>query len=409
MRGSLLHGIARRVLSYQSVWGAGLDTSSSSYDGWGPGTLAGVKVTQDSALRLDAVYGCVRLLADSVAQLPLDTFRRVSEGRREPYPLPIWLEFPNSELTRYELFERMMASLLLDGNAYVYVNRQANGDIVELIPLHPGQVRVERDRATRRLMFHVQDDAGDRFTVPFTEMLHVRGFTVGGPVGLSPIAYARQTIGRGVAAEKFQSQWLGDGAIPSSILSTDQQMSREQAQRNQEEWIASHAGRRRPAFLSGGLKWAAITLSPDDAQALETEKWTVQKIARLYRVPPHMIGDLERATFSNIEHQAIDFVTHTLNPWLVRIEQAMRWLLPFGVYPRFNVAGLLRGDTLARYQAYAQARTAGWLNVDEIRELEDRPPVVGGAGKDYLQPMNMVPLGTPVADKTVIPATRSSE
>lgn len=399
MRASLLHNIAHRVLSYQSVWGAGLDTSTT-YDGWGgPGTAAGVRVTQDSALRLDAVYGCVRLLADSVAQLPLDTFQRVSDGRRDPYPLPIWLEFPNSELTRYELFERMMASLLLDGNAYVHVSRKPNGDIVELTPLHPSAVRVERDRATRKLVFHVTDEDGTVVRVDFYSMLHVRGFTVGGVTGLSPIAYARQTIGRGVAAEKFQSQWLGDGAIPSSILSTDKDMSREAAQRNQEEWIASHAGKRRPAFLSGGLKWEAITLSPDDAQALETEKWTVQKIARLYRVPPHMIGELERATFSNIEHQAIDFVTHTLNPWLVRIEQSMRWLLPAGVYPRFNVAGLLRGDTLARYQAYAQARTAGWLNVDEIRELEDRAPVIGGGGADYLQPMNMVPLGTATPPK----------
>jgi HK97 family phage portal protein len=244
--------------------------------------------------------------------------------------------------------------------------------------------------------------------VPTSEVMHIRRYSLPGCLnGISPIEQARQGIGLGLAAERYGARYFGDSANPSSVLESDQNMDDDEVTRVQRNWIASHGGRRHPAIMSGGLKWRPISISPNESQFLETRKFQRGEIASLFRVPPHMIGDTEKSTSwgTGIEQQSIGFVTYTLGPWLRCIEGAFTNLLPKGQFFRFNVDALLRGDIKSRYEAYSQARNAGWLNVDEIRELEDREPVPGGAGQDFLQPLNFGPLGSdPLATKEPAPS-----
>jgi HK97 family phage portal protein len=259
------------------------------------------------------------------------------------------------------------------------------------MPLHPDHVRVERDANGQK---RYRLPSGE--PIPRADILHVRLFPQAGlDVSPSPIQVARETIGLGLAAQAFGARWFGEGAAPSSMLTTDQPLSDTQVKQLKSEWIATHGGRRQPAILAGGLKWEPITITPEESQFLETRKFQRAEIASLFRVPPHMIGDLDRTTSwgTGIEQQSIGFVVHTLRPYLERIEGALTRLLPGQQFVKFNVDGLLRGDTPARYTAYQQALDGGWMNPDEVRALEDRPPIPGGAGKKYRQPLNYGPLG----------------
>jgi HK97 family phage portal protein len=216
-------------------------------------------------------------------------------------------------------------------------------------------------------------------------------------MGLSPIEQARQGIGLSLAAERYGARFFGDSANPSAVLETDANLTDDAARRTVESWVSSHGGRRHPALMSGGLKYRPISITPEESQFLETRGYQRGEIAMLYGIPPHMIGDTEKSTSwgSGIEQQSIGFVQFTLLAWLRPIEAAYsKYLLPRGQSMRFNVSGLLRGDTAQRYTAYTQARNAGWLNVDEIRALEDLEPVPNGAGASYIQPLNMGPLGS---------------
>lgn len=355
---------------------------------------AGESVNERTALRLIVVYACVGILADSIAALPIDQFRRRSRTVRE--------EVPASRMVReldYERVYQYVTSLALRGNGYGIVTERDPLEFpVSVLPVHPDDVTVEPirdgsvDPRRRGWRYRVGGDL-----VPDEDVIHLRRFVLPGlPVGLSPIEAAAQAIGLGLAADRFGARWFGDGAAPASILSTEQDLDDTQVRRAQESWVNTHGGRRLPAVMSGGWEYKPVTITPNESQFLETRKFQRSEIAMLYRVPPHMIGDTEKSTSwgTGIEQQSLGFVKFTLMPWLRCIETAISDQLPRGQFVRFNVDALLRGDLKSRYEAYTHARNAGWLNVDEIRELEDREPVPDGRGQDYLQPLNMGPLGS---------------
>lgn len=368
---------------------AGLTVPSNSDFG---AVTTGVPVNDASALRLSAFYACVRLLADSIASLPWDSHRKRGDVREEVTPQPSLLRDPFAELTTFEWKHMLMVSLAMRGNFYGQVVERDRLEYPTAIrPLHPDEVRIDRDPDTfvRRVWIN-----GRRF--PMGDLFHIKAFSLpGSDVGLSPVSMARESLGLGLAAEQFGAKWFRDGASPSSVLETEQSLPEPEVRRTQQSWIQSHGGRRRPAVLTGGFKWRPISITPNESQFLETRKMQVNEIARIFGVPPHMIGDVEKSTSwgTGIEQQSIGFVTYTLRPWLTRIESAMNRITPAGQFVKFNVDGLLRGDTKSRHEAYQMALDGGWRNPDEVRALEDLPPIPGGVGQKFRQPMNFAPLG----------------
>lgn len=375
--------------------------------GWGPyadGTIppptadgiandAGVVVNERTALQHLDVYSCVGIVADAWAQLPVAAHERRGEIRVPVEPQPPIMVDPGSgiDLDPMDWRHRIATSLLLRGNAYVaWLEVDGLGRPTVGTPVHPDDVTVYRGEGHRKL-FKVR---GQREPFDSSGMMHIPGFTVAGELeGLSPIGKAARSIGLGIATERFGARWYADSAAPSSVLETDEELADGLAEEIQAEWIASHGGRRRPAVLTGGLKWRPVSLKPDESQFLATRKLNTTQIARLFRVPPHMIGDVERSTSwgKGIEEQGIGFVTYTLGPWITRFEQAISRYLPPGQYARVNVASLLRGNARDRYLSYAVGRQWGWMSVNDIRRLEDLSPITDG--DTYLQPLNMVDAG----------------
>lgn len=351
-------------------------------------TSAGVVVNERTALQIIDVYACVSLRCDSVSMLPTGAYQRSGVTRTELPKQPPLAVQPDPEMEPGEYWAGMEASLLLRGNAYAaIVDRDRLGFPTSVKLLHPDDVRPRRDPNTKLIVYELAN--GDR--LQRFDMIHVRGLTMPGEItGMGPIECARRGLGATIATEDFGAKWFRDGAAPSSVLETEQDLDELAAKRNLARWVSTHGGRRRPALLSGGLKWRPVTITPNDSQFLETKKYNTTQVARLFRIPPHMIGDLEKSTSwgSGIEEQGIGYVVYTIGPDLVRFEAAFTRQMRPPQYFKFNVGGLLRGNTKDRYAGYAIGRQWGWLSVNDIRELEDRPPIEGG--DTYLQPMNMI-------------------
>lgn len=388
----LRRAFERRDLGHLATDPMGTSAIPSNSDGFD--TTTGIGVNDRTALGLTAFYACVRLLSDTIASLPWDAYRK-SDGdavRREVTPGPSLLRVPAPSMTAFDWKHMMMVSLAMRGNFYGWITQR---DVLEyptsIIPLHPDNVRIERDPQTLEKRVFV---GGQR--VPPSDLFHIRAFSLPGQdVGLSPVMMARHSLGLGLAAQEYGAKWFRDGASPSSVLETEQSLEDDQVRRVQRSWVASHGGRRRPAVLSGGFKWKPIQITPEESQFLETRQFQGVEIAQLMGVPPHMIGIVDRSTSwgTGIEQQSIGFVTYTLRPWLTRIEAAMTDALPRGQFVKFNVDGLLRGDHKSRNEAYRIAIEGGWRNPDEVRALEDLPPIPGGVGAKFRQPLNFGPLG----------------
>ena len=363
---------------------------------------AGEPVNESSALSLVAYYAAVRLLADTIASLPWDAYRRRGGQQVELDPAPALLRDPYGMLTEYEWKHQMTVSLAMRGNFYgLIVERDWLEFPTQIQPLHPDWVLRDHERVAGRMTGRVVTRVLGE-VIPEADLFHIRGFTPPGAYdGLSPINLARHSIGLGLATQRFGSQWFADGAAPSGQLITDQELNQEQITRNQEQWIATHGGRRLPAVMTGGMKYEPISITPEESQFLQTRDFTIKEMAMLVGVPPHMIGDVERSTSwgTGIEQQSIGFVTYNLRSWLTSIESAVsKWLLPRGQHVKFNVDALLRGDLKSRYEAYRVALEAGFKNPDEVRELEDLPPIPDGAGQQFRQPLNFGPLGQEADD-----------
>lgn len=362
-------------------------------------SASGRSVSDTTALQSTAVLACVRVLSETIASLPLIMYRRLPRGKqRDPgHPLHRVLhDSPNPELTSFEFREAMMGWLGIRGNAYASIVWNGAGDVAELWPLPATLVRVERMDNGKLIYFVQTRDAGE-VPVRQADMLHIRALSSEGVLGYSPITMAREAIGLSLAAEEYGGRFFSNNAAPRGFLETPHKLGDDGRKRLREGWEAAHGGlekSHRVAVLEEGMKWAAVGLSQEDAQFIQTRKFQVTEIARVYRMPPHMIGDLERATFSNVEQQAIDFVVHTIRPWLVRWEQAYHRALfterdRGSHFAEHLVDGLLRGDAAARHATYALGRTWGYYSANDVRALENRNPIEGG--DVYLVPMNMVP------------------
>ena len=366
----------------------------------GGGSASGVRVDELRAMQTSAVYACVKILAETVASLPLHLYKKGKNGKNETaeqHPLFSCLyESPNEEMTSFEFRETMMTSLLLWGNAYARKIRK-NGHVTELWYLKPNLMTVERDSQTGRIKYTYSDDIKNQtFVYSPDQVFHVKGLSIDGVLGLSPIAQAREAVGLSLATEQYGAKFFGNGARPGGVLEHPGILK--DPEKLRESWNKVYQGTRnshKVAVLEEGMKYHTIGIAPEDAQFLETRKYQVNEICRIFRVPPHLVGDLDRATFSNIEHQSIEFVQHTVRPWLVRWEQSIsRQLLDekerLLYFAKFNVDGLLRGDYKSRMEGYAVGRQNGWLSINDIRRLEDMSLVpVEQGGDDYLVNGNM--------------------
>lgn len=372
----------------------------------GIGTAAGVYVSDEGALAYGAVLACVRVLSESVASLPCILYERVTDGGRDgkrratEHPLYALLHNkPNPEISAFELWEMALVHLLLWGNFYAEIVVDGRGDVSQLWPIPPRLVTPKR-LPNLQLVYDVSLDEGTkRFGAEW--VFHVAGLRTSGLKGLSVVGQAREAIGLGMAAERYGSAFFGNGAVPGGVLEHPGLLTDDAHGRLKKSWKDDHEGldnAQRIAVLEEGMKYHQIGIPPEDAQFLDTRKFQRSEIAGMFRVPPHLIGDLERATFSNIEHQSLNYVVYSLQPWLRRIEaRANGWLLLAPDQPRyfaeFLVDGLLRGDIVSRYQAYATGRQWGWMSVNEIRQRENLNPI--DEGDVFLQPMNMIEAGTP--------------
>lgn len=367
---------------------------------------SGVRVDELRAMQTSAVYACVKILAETVASLPLHLYKKGKNGKNESaeqHPLYSCLyEMPNEEMTSFEFRETMMTSLLLWGNAYARKIKK-NGHVTELWYLKPQYMTVERDTQTGRIKYTYSDDITNQTYVYRPEQIfHIKGLSLDGVTGLSPIAQAREAVGLSLATEEYGAKFFGNGARPGGVLEHPGILK--DPEKLRDSWNKVYQGTRnshKVAVLEEGMKYHTIGIAPEDAQFLETRKYQVNEICRIFRVPPHLVGDLERATFSNIEHQSIEFVQHTIRPWLVRWEQAIsRSLLDekerLLYFARFNVDGLMRGDYKSRMEGYAVGRQNGWLSANDIRGLEDLPPIPKEQGGDeYLVNGNMMTATQP--------------
>ena len=375
---------------------------------FGP-TSAGRPVTERSAMQMTAVYGCVRILAEAIAGLPLHLYRYKDGGGKEKavdHSLYRLLhDEPNPEMTSFVFRETLMTHLLLWGNAFAQVVRNGLGEVIGLYPLQPNRMSVGRDLDTKQLYYEYQttwdEPAGEYKIIRLTpsDVLHIPGLGFDGLVGYSPIAMAKNAIGLAQATEDYGASFFANGAAPGGVL--EHPGTIKDPSRVRESWQATFGGPgngNKVAVLEEGMKYTPISVSPEQAQFLETRKFQVGEIARIFRIPPHMIGDLEKSSFSNIEQQSLEFVKYTLDPWVIRWEQAIsRTLLTpkekSELFVKFNVEGLLRGDYQSRMEGYAVARQNGWMSANDIRELEnlDRINEVDG-GDLYLVNGNMLPL-----------------
>ena len=384
-------------------------TSGSAYSFFMGGSTSGKRVNERSSMQMTAVYSCVRILSEAVAGLPLHFYRYTDNGGKEKaadHPLYFLLhDEPNPEMTSFVFRETLMTHLLLWGNAYSQIIRNGKGEVIALYPLMPDRMNVERDSKGQLYYEYTvsMDDAptvkGSTVVLPPSEVLHIPGLGFDGLVGYSPIAMAKNAIGMAIACEEYGAKFFANGAQPSGVL--EHPGTLKDPSRVRESWQSTFGGSHnanKVAVLEEGMKYTPISISPEQAQFLETRKFQINEIARIFRVPPHMVGDLEKSSFSNIEQQSLEFVKYTLDPWVSRWEQSMaRSLLTpeekKQYFVKFNVDGLLRGDYQSRMNGYAVGRQNGWMSANDIRELENLDRIPEELGGDlYLINGNMMPL-----------------
>lgn len=358
----------QRSLSYQDVFGTGAD----------PGALRGS--TQERALRLSPVYAAVRLLADSVASLPLKAFT-ASGDARQPLPLPALFQRPAAAGARYDWLHRCMTSLTLRGNAYgLVVATDATGWPSQVEWLHPDDVAVADNFAAHPVWYYKGRRLEDG------ELLHIPAFTLPGQIlGLSPIAYFAATTETGLLAQQFGKDWFANGSSPAAVLESENDIGKDAATILKARFKEA-AANRDVAVLALGVKYRPISVPAEESQFLETIKASANQIAAIYGVPPEKVGGETGSslTYSTVEQNSIDFLTWTLRPWLVRLEAAFSQWRPPVEEVRFNPDAMIRTDTLSRYQAYGMALDQGWRNRDEVRALENEAPLPNGLGQTYL-------------------------
>ena len=344
------------------------------------GTTSGKAVNERTAMQTSAVYACVRILAESVAGLPLHVYERTANGSKSTKPShPLYRllhDEPNREMTSFVFRETLMSHLLLWGNAYAQIIRDGRGFPIALYPLLPDRMAVDRNESGE-LVYTYQSDKG-QVKLRRENVLHIPGLGFDGLIGYSPIAMAKNAVGLALATEDYGATFFANGANPGGVLEHPGVIKPDQVERLRESWQSQFGGANahKVAVLEDGLKFHQMSIPPEEAQFLETRKFQINEIARIFRVPPHMAGDLEKSSFSNIEQMSLEFVKYTLGPWVIRWEQSLTQalLLPgdkAALSIRFNLDGLLRGDYQSRMQGYSVGIQNGFYSVNDVRALED--------------------------------------
>lgn len=382
-------------------------TAGSGYSFLLGSSASGKAVNERSAMQITAVYSCVRILSEAVASLPLHLYKYTDTGTEKATEHLLYFllhDEPNPEMTSFVFRETLMTHLLLWGNAYAQIIRNGKGEVLALYPLMPDRMNVDRDEHGDIVYEYMvsQEDApinkGSTVKLSPSEVLHIPGLGFDGLIGYSPIAMAKNAIGLAIATEEYGSKFFANGATPSGILEYPGTVK--EPERVRESWNKGFGGENnhKVAILEEGMKYTPISISPNEAQFLETRKFQIDEIARIFRVPPHMVGDLERSTFSNIENMSLEFVKYTLAPWVTRWEQSLSRCVfnddeKRQLFFKFNVDGLLRGDYQSRMNGYAIARQNGWMSANDIRNLEQQDQIPDEEGGNlYLINGNMLPL-----------------
>ena len=355
-------------------------------------TTSGKPVNERTAMQTTAVYACVRILAEAVASLPLHVYEYQDDGGKKlvhDHPLYYLLhDEPNPEMTSFVFRETLMSHLLIWGNAYAQIIRDGAGRVLGLYPLLPDKMDVQRDdKGNIYYVYSRNSDENPRFKeygnikLKAEDVLHIPGLGFDGLIGYSPIAMAKNAVGMTLACEEYGASFFANGANPGGVLEHPGVLK--DPSKVRESWNSVYRGvnnAHKIAVLEEGMKYQQIGIPPEEAQFLETRKFQINEIARLYRIPPHMVGDLDKSSFSNIEQQSLEFVKYTLDPWVIRWEQSLQrsLLLPGekGKYfIKLNVDGLLRGDYQSRMNGYAVGRQNGWFSANDIREMENMNPI----------------------------------
>ena len=366
-------------------------------DAGGQTSAAGKRVNETTSMRVSAVYACVHVLAETLASLPLFVYERQERGKKKStdHPLHSVLhDQPNNRLTSTEFFELMMGHLALRGNAYAEIIPGLRGAVEQLLPIHPDFVEVE-ELGNRKLRYVIREENRQERRLTQEQVLHVRGLSSDGICGMSVLGAARETFGLALGQQEYGATVFANQTKLSGVLEHPGKIDHEGYKRIRESWQSTYGGSRnahKTAVLEEGMKFNPISMTSEDAQFIESRQFQVTDICRFFRVPPHMIAELSRATFSNIEHQSIGFVVYTMMPWIRRWEQAIQrdLMVDERFFARFSVNGLLRGDVKSRMEAYQIGVQNGWLSPNDVRELEDMNPVDGG--DVYLAPLNMTTI-----------------
>ncbi len=379
----------------------------------GETTAAGVAINQRNSLREEAVWACVQAISQDVASMPLITYRRLERGKERATNHSLYRllhDEPNPHMTAYQLRNTEQGHVLLWGNAYTNVQRDADGNVVALWPLRPDSMDppVLSEAGTLLYLYHLP--SGEPRALTQSDVFHLRGLSMDGLVGLSAISEHRQALALSLATLEFGTRFFGNDSRPGGILQAKTRLSKEASDRMKKSWEEAHQGltnAHRVAVLEEGVEWKQVGIPPEDSQFLETRLFQIQSVARIFRIPPHKIGELSRATFSNIESQAIEYVRDCLRPWLTNWEQQINkdLLLPSEkgrYFAEHKMDVLLRGETSARFAAYQLAIQNGVMSPNEVRELENMNPFPGG--DTHLQQLNMVPYGTKPPEPAPQPA-----
>jgi HK97 family phage portal protein len=362
-------------------------------------------VNTETALKYTAVFSCIRVLSETVASMPIKLYRKKKDGGREEKNdiavYDILHNKPNDEMTPFSFKEMGMIALNTGGNMVCEKLVNGRGELVGLYPCEWGLVKIERNKDTKKLTYTISN-GNDKKELRREQVFHIPGMSIDGVVGISPIQYASQAITLGLQYEKYGVNFYKNGALPSGALETEKSLGDTAYQRLKEDFEKSYTGlvnAGKPIILEDGTKYHSITINPVDAQLLESKYFQIEDIARIYRVPQHLINKLDRSTNNNIEHQGLEFIMYTMLPWFKRWEESQNMQLLTkeerlaGYYTEFKMDALLRGDVKARSFAYAQGRQWGWLSVNDIRRLENMNGI-GSDGDRYLEPSNMMKAGS---------------
>jgi HK97 family phage portal protein len=359
-----------RAISFQTVWGAGSDLESLN--------LSGVNINSNTAFEVVAFWSAVSLISDTIATLPIDSFIR-RDGNRRPYrPRPAWVDQPDVDMTRQAHYQQVLVSLLVSGNSYTRIFRNASGDVVNLVVLDPNTVTVRRSAIGRKIF--LIENSGE--TLTSDEIIHITDLIQPGSlVGLSRVQNLKEALGLSSAMQSFASRFFGTGATTQGIIEYPGNLTPDQAKQLRDGFDSAHRGFRRAhktGVLSGGASYKQTTVPNDAAQFLESRRFSVEEIARAFNIPLSMMGVPGTQSYASVEQNAIQFVTHTLRPYIEKMEWSYSRLLPNEAFLKFNVDGLLRGDFNSRISAYSVGLQSGFMSVNDVRRLEDLSSTDGG-------------------------------